>query len=118
MVTPLGPGDGLQPDVVLGGASQLNHAVGGRRRAQHHLLGQPQRTKTKLTIQHTLEISACVCVGGSSHPDHAVGGGEGQGVAGDGGLRRFPRESGAVGLYVDGLQIPRRVHICKCSIKL
>lgn len=64
VVTPLGPGDGLQPDVVLGGASQLSHAVGGCCRAQHHLLGQPKRTKTKLTIQHTLGLSACVCVGG------------------------------------------------------
>lgn len=51
---------------------------------------------------------------GSSHPDHAVGG-EGEGVAGDGGLRWFPRQSGAVRLDVDGLQIPRRVHVCKSS---
>lgn len=57
MMTPLGPGDGLQPDLVLGGASQLSHAVGGRCRAQHHLLGQPKHTKTKSKIQHRLGIS-------------------------------------------------------------
>lgn len=44
MVTPLGPGDGLQPDAVLRGASQLSHAIRRCCRAQHHLLGQHRQT--------------------------------------------------------------------------
>lgn len=57
MATPLGPGDGLQPDVVLRGAGELSHGVRGCCWTQHHLLGQPKHTKTKLTkIQQTRDF--------------------------------------------------------------
>lgn len=52
MATPLGPGDGLQSDIVLRGASELRHGVRGCCWTQHHLLGQAKQTRTKLiTIQ-------------------------------------------------------------------
>lgn len=38
VATPLGASDRLQPDVVLGGAGELSHAVGGRCWTQHHFL--------------------------------------------------------------------------------
>lgn len=114
MATALGPGDGLQPDAVVGGGAELSHAVGGRRGAQNHLLGGAERTETKLTaVQHTPGTSGVGEGGGLRYPDHTVSGGEGEGVAGDGGLRRLPGEGGAVGLDVGGLQFPRRVHVCK-----
>lgn len=119
MATPLGPGDGLQPDVVLRGASELSHGVGGRCWTQHHLLGQPKHTKTKLIIKQTRDCSLRWVGGGvvSSHPDHTIGG-EGEGVASDSGLRWFPSKSSSVRLYVDGLQISRRVYIWKCNVVL
>lgn len=48
LATPLGPGDGLQSDAVLCGASQLSHAVRGGCRAEHHLLKPHARTHTLL----------------------------------------------------------------------
>lgn len=56
VATALGPGDGLQPDAVLGGGSQLGHGVGGRCWTQHHLLGRPKRTKNRVSKNPKLGI--------------------------------------------------------------
>lgn len=50
VATPLGSCDRLQPDAVLCGASELSHAVGGRRGAQHHFLNPCKHRRTRLQM--------------------------------------------------------------------
>lgn len=53
-----------------------------------------------------------------TYPDYGVSRGKAQHVTGDGGLRRFPGQSGALDLDVGGRQVTRRVHVCRGRVRL
>lgn len=70
VATPLGASDRLQPDVVLGGAGELSHAVGGCRWAQHHFLvhantlghAHKNSQRNQLSLSALALTSQCQCL--------------------------------------------------------